>query len=331
MEYRELGTSGLRVSAIAFGTWGLGGGSVWQDTPPDSQVKRLLDVAADCGINYIDTAPVYGMGTSEELLGKALRGRRDKFVLQTKCSLNWRPDDGVYKYSRDGYTVYNNTGARAVKRDVEESLRRLQTDYLDVLVVHYVNDAWSVGETMDAMSDLLREGKIRAVGISNSTPADLDAYAREGEVALVQEQFSILAPFHGRDFFPACRRHRALFQGYGILEEGYLTGPEHLDVSFGAGDIRMRLPWATEPYKSGIRRLYQEVWSPMCEKYRCSYANLFEAWTLAQFENSTLLTGFRREASIRDTVKCLDLSLDAQDLAALDETASAVQVRTLDK
>ena len=117
MKFQKLGNTDIDVSVVALGTWGLGGGSVWTDG--DSTVedaKRLLDICHEHGVNYIDTAPVYGTGVSEELLGKALKGRRNDFVLQTKCSLNWRNEGGNFHYERDGYTVNNDTRASAVKR-----------------------------------------------------------------------------------------------------------------------------------------------------------------------------------------------------------------------
>ena len=136
MKFQKLGNTDIDVSVVALGTWGLGGGSVWTDG--DSTVedaKRLLDICHEHGVNYIDTAPVYGTGVSEELLGKALKGRRNDFVLQTKCSLNWRNEGGNFHYEREGYTVNNDTRASAVKKDVEDSLRRMGTDYLDSVIV----------------------------------------------------------------------------------------------------------------------------------------------------------------------------------------------------
>ena len=177
MRYQKLGNTDIDVSVIALGTWGLGGGSVWTDR--DSTVEdtgNLLDICREYGVNYIDTAPVYGTGASEELLGKALKGRRQDFILQSKCSLNWRNEGGNFHYERDGYTVNNDTRAAAVKKDVEDSLRRMQTDYLDSVIVHYVCGSFPVEETVGAMEDLVREGKIRTYGLSNSQPADLAAY-----------------------------------------------------------------------------------------------------------------------------------------------------------
>ncbi len=332
MKYQQLGKSGLKVSQVAFGGWGLGGGSVWSDMSPQvKQVERLLDEATELGINYIDTAPVYGTGQSELVLGEALKGRRDRFVLQSKCSLNWRGEGGNFHYERDGYTVNNDTSAAAVKKDVEDILRRMQIDCLDVVVVHYVCKTWPVEETVSAFKDLIREGKIRAFGLSNSQPADLDEYQKYGDVALVQEQYSLLAPYHGEDYFPTCRKYGTTFQVYGALEEGFLTGPEFFDREFVKPDIRARLPWTEEPRKSEILRLYKEVWGPLCEKYGCSYSNLFQAFTLAQYPDLSLLTGFRRVESMRNTVKSLEFELDEDDIALLAETARPAQVRVLDK
>ena len=140
MRYQKLGNTDIDVSVIALGTWGLGGGSVWTDR--DSTVedtRNLLDICREYGVNYIDTAPVYGTGASEELLGRALKGRRQDFILQSKCSLNWRNEGGNFHYERDGYTVNNDTRASAVKKDVEDSLRRMGF-YLGKFI--YILDAY---------------------------------------------------------------------------------------------------------------------------------------------------------------------------------------------
>ena len=245
MKFQKLGNTDIDVSVVALGTWGLGGGSVWTDG--DSTVedtKRLLDICHEHGVNYIDTAPVYGTGVSEELLGKALKGRRNDFVLQTKCSLNWRNEGGNFHYERDGYTVNNDTRASAVKKDVEDSLRRMGTDYLDSVIVHYVCGSFPVEETVGALENLVREGKIRTYGLSNSQPADWAAYQEAGgNVSVVQEFFSILSPFHGREYFDLCKKYNTVFQTYGVLEEGFLTSPAFMEREFAKTDIRSRIPW----------------------------------------------------------------------------------------
>ncbi|MBS1315238.1 MAG: hypothetical protein HP045_01835 [Anaerotignum sp.] len=332
MRYQKLGNTDIDVSVIALGTWGLGGGSVWTDR--DSTVedtRNLLDICREYGVNYIDTAPVYGTGASEELLGRALKGRRQDFILQSKCSLNWRNEGGNFHYERDGYTVNNDTRAAAVKKDVEDSLRRMQTDYLDSVIVHYVCGSFPVEETVGAMEDLVREGKIRTYGLSNSQPADLAAYRRVGgKVSVVQEFFSILSPFHGREYFEMCRKNNTVFQTYGVLEEGFLTSPAFLDKEFAKTDIRSRLPWVAPEKKEGLRRAFA-LWAPMCEEYHCSYAALVEAWALSQYDRMSLLVGMRRASSVEDTAKCLDIRLKAEDIKRMEEAVKAIQVAVLDK
>lgn len=336
MKYQKLGNTNIDVSVVSLGTWGLGGGSVWTDKDSTvEEAKNLLSACQEYGINYIDTAPVYGTGVSEELLGEALKGRRQDFILQSKCSLNWRQEGGNFHYERDGYTVNNDTRAAAVKKDVEESLKRMQTDYLDSVIVHYVCKSFPVEETVGALEELIKEGKIRTYGLSNSQPADLDAYkavsgrASDG-VALVQEFFSILSPFHGREYFETCKKYNTVFQTYGVLEEGFLTAPEFMDRQFRKTDIRARLPWVGESYKEGLRRAFA-AWEPICKEHGCSFANLVTAWALSQYDRMNLLVGMRKPENVADTAKCVEIKLTADEITAMEEVVKSIQVEVLDK
>ena len=332
MQYRKLGNSDLSVSAIALGTWGLGGGSVWSDhDSTEAEARNLLSACKEFGINYIDTAPVYGTGESERLLGEALKGRRHDFILQTKCSLNWRNEGGNFHYSRDGYTVNNDTRPVAIVRDVEDSLRRMQTDYLDSVIVHYVCGSFPVSDTVEALEWLKEQGKIRAYGLSNSQPADLEEYQGVGgHVDLVQEFFSILSPFHGREYFKACKPHGTTFQTYGVLEEGFLTSPAFMERTFVKTDIRSRIPWVQPEVKAGLRRAF-DAWEPIRAAHNCSFSQLFEAWALAQYGNMSLLVGMRKPENVADTARCLDIVLTPDELASMEEAAKPIQVEVLDK
>ncbi|MBR5389834.1 MAG: aldo/keto reductase, partial [Clostridia bacterium] len=318
------------------GTWGLGGGSVWSDRDSTAaEAASLLDACKERGINYIDTAPVYGTGASEELLGRALKGRRHDFVLQTKCSLNWRQEGGNFHYSRDGYTVNNDTRAAAVRRDVEDSLRRMQTDYLDSVIVHYVCKRFPVDETVGTLEDLIREGKIRAYGLSNSQPADLEEYQQSaarvsGGVSVVQEFFSILSPFHGRDYFKTAGKYGVTFQTYGVLEEGFLTSPAFLERRFAKTDIRARLPWVEARYQEGLRRAFA-AWEPLCRAHGCSFAGLVEAWALTQYDKMSLLVGMRKPENVADTANCLAITLSDEEIRLMEATVADIQVEVLDK
>ena len=146
----------------------------------------------------------------------------------------------------------------------------------------------------------------------------------------MQEFFSILSPFHGREYFEMCRKNNTVFQTYGVLEEGFLTSPAFLDKEFAKTDIRSRLPWVAPEKKEGLRRAFA-LWTPMCEEYHCSYAALVEAWALSQYDRMSLLVGMRRASSVEDTAKCLDIRLKAEDIKRMEEAVKAIQVAVLDK
>ncbi|MBQ6394782.1 MAG: aldo/keto reductase [Atopobiaceae bacterium] len=328
MKYQNLGATDIRVSQVAFGCWGLGGGGVWSDMTLDIQtVANLLDAAADLGINYLDTAPVYGIGTSEYILGQALKGRRDKFIVQTKCSLNWRGEGGEFEYERDGKTVTKDHRASAIRKDVEESLIRMEMDCFDSMVVHRMSSVVPVEETMGELNKLVDEGLIRAIMISNSKPADLDEYSEYGLVAGVQEKFSLLTD-EQRVYFDTCAKHDATFQTYGSLEEGFLTGLAFFErTGFGAGDIRSRPRFNTELVRSAVMDMLRSF-EPLTEKYGCSITNLVQAWTLAPYRKLSLLTGFRRVETMADTCKAFDIVLAPEDIAFM--TAAAQKVKDLE-
>ena len=323
MKYQFLGHSGLEVSKIAFGGWGVGGGNVWSDMSPSvNDVASLLDAAYDLGINYIDTAPVYGIGSSETILGKALKGRRDRFIVQSKCSLNWRGEGGQFEYERDGHTVMRDHRASAIRRDVEETLERMELDHLDSLVVHRISTVVPVEETMGELMRLKEEGKIRAILLSNSTPEDFEKYAAYGMVDGVQERLSLLSP-QKRSYFPTLAAHGATFQVYSGLENGALTGPAFFAREFPAGDIRRRPRWAVPALRKKMKDLYAGL-DPLCEKYHCSYANLMQAWNLAQYEELNLLTGFRHIETMQDTCKVFDITLSAEDAEMITDLGNTV-------
>ena len=324
MKYQDLGKTDIKVSRISFGAWGLGGGKVWSDMSLDvKEISDLLDYASDLGINYIDTAPVYGIGTSEMILGKALKGRRDRFIVQTKCSLNWRNEGGEFEYIRDGYTVMKDHHASAIRKDVEDSLMRMDLDCIDSMVVHRMSSVVSPEETMNELQELIKEGKIRTVFLSNSTPDDLKEYSKYGLVAGVQEKFSLLSQKQRR-YFDACQEYGTMFQAYGVLEEGGLTSRKIVATQWPEEDVRSTRIWSKEPMRSAVLELFDQL-EPLCEKYGCSMANLVQAWTLTQYENLNLLTGFRRRQTMADTVKVLDLKVEDADLALITEAAEKTQ------
>ena len=183
MKTIEIGRSGIRVPALGMGTWAIGGGAWWGDQDDRISISAIQR-AVDLGIVWIDTAPIYGLFHSEEIVGRALEGRRDKVVLSTKCGLEWRHATPVFHKTVDGTDVYRDLSKASMIQDVEESLKRLKTDHLDVLYTHWQTTdttLYPVEETLDAFLTLKAQGKIRAIGASNVTPDFVRAYLAAGD------------------------------------------------------------------------------------------------------------------------------------------------------
>jgi len=166
MEHRDLGGSGIRASAVGLGTWAIGG---WLWGGSDRQAAAAaIRAAVDNGITLIDTAPGYGLGLSEQIIGDALEGRRDKVVLATKCGLVWHVHKGEHFFDQMGQAVHRYLGAESVRHELEESLRRLRTDHVDLYQTHWQDPTTPIAETMDELVRLKKEGKIRAIGPATS-------------------------------------------------------------------------------------------------------------------------------------------------------------------
>ena len=190
MRYMKVGNTDLEVSKIGLGTWAIGGGSWWGDND-DLESIRTIHSALDLGINLVDTAPVYGMGHSEEVVGRAIADRRNKVILSTKCGLMFDRTEGSYYFSRDGKDVYKNLTKGAIIDSVEQSLKRLHTDYIDILFTHWQSVEpfmVPVEETMDALMTLKKQGKIRVIGGSNMSPWHIEEYIKYGELDIIQEK-----------------------------------------------------------------------------------------------------------------------------------------------
>ena len=195
MEKRNIGKSGLSAPFLGLGTWAIGGGSWWGDNDDALSVKAI-ETAVEQGITWIDTAPIYGLYHSEEVVGEALRHiDRDKVILSTKCGLEWRHESPILHKVVDGVQTYRDLSAKSIIEDVEDSLRRLGTDHLDVLYTHWQTpdlNIFPLEETVEAMMKLKEQGKIRAIGASNTTAEFIRGYCKYGQLDVIQEKYSLL-------------------------------------------------------------------------------------------------------------------------------------------
>ena len=285
MEYVEIGATGIKASPITFGAMGIGGGFRYPDADDQASIKAVQH-ALDQGINFFDTAPVYGFGHSEEVLGRALKGRRDKAVISTKCGLWWDDDEGSYRFTWDGHAVKRNLSARTIRQELERSLRLLQTDYIDIYYVH-----------------------------NPACPPFLTPVG--ANLAMIQRHFSILERGPEQDILPFAREKGLSVHGYSPLEKGLLAGTIGLgydvsrDESRKDGGALWRQP-ALDQAVAFAQGLERDVAAPA----GLTLAELAVAYSIAK--GAIPIVGMRKPDHVDAVAKAADAKLSADALAEID-------------
>lgn len=324
MHKRPLGPSGIEASVIGLGTWVMGGW-MWGGAD-DGETVKAIEASLDAGITLVDTAPIYGFGRAEEILGRAIRGRRDQVVLATKCGLIWHRDQGEFFLASDADKV-NETGPFRIHRclspemvryDLEQSLKRLGVDYIDLYQTHWQDAATPVEETMQTLMDLKSEGKIRAIGCSNATPAQMDRYRAAGILDADQEKFSMLDRAHEKENLPYCADHGMAFLAYSPLSFGLLTGKISPGRQFPLDDLRHGHPRFTADNIKKVKRLLDAI-RPVADRHQASLAQLAIAWTVSQPGCTHVLVGTRTVSQAMENVKANEISLSADDLRLMHD------------
>jgi aryl-alcohol dehydrogenase-like predicted oxidoreductase len=319
MEYRELGGTGLKVSVIGLGTWVMGG-YLWGGAE-DSESRATIRQALELGINLMDTAPIYGHGRAEELVGQVVAesGRRTDVILATKAGLQWNPEKTK---------VWRNGSRARILAEVDESLRRLQTDYIDIYQVHWPDAKVPLEETMSAMVELQSQGKIRFIGLSNADVSQIERCLRVGQVAVVQPPYNLFERGIEDHLLPFCRHRGIDTLIYSPLCRGLLSGKYRGDETFTRGDIRQKDPKFSgerfQVYLACIARLRS-----IAERNGCSVGQLAIRWCLDQSGVTVALCGARRPHQIDENAGAAGWRLFAGDLEAIDrivEEAVAVPV-----
>ena len=327
MRTMNIGQSGIEASVVAIGAWAIGGDSQWGPSD-DSESIRTIHRARELGVTLLDTAPAYGLGHSEEVVGKALLGRRGDYVLSTKCGLRWDIEEGALMMERDGVRIVRNTRPQRLAEELEMSLRRLKTDYLDIYIVHWQElpeFPCPIAETMDFLLRLKAQGKIRAIGASNLSPAQFLEYTKAGQLDLIQEKYSLLDRAAESTLFGLCQTHGVTFQAYSPLERGTLTGKITVDSKVEMTTAKSKIKWFQPEFLPKIAAL-GEKWAPLCKKYQCTMTQLVIGWTTAQGNGSNVnaLCGARKLDQIEENARGGDIVLDAADLATMRADAQAI-------
>lgn len=295
MQNINIGKSGIQVPFLGMGTWAIGGGAWWGDND-DSLSVKAIQTAVEQGIQWIDTAPIYGLYHSETVVGEAMKHiDRDKVVLSTKCGLEWRHETPVLHKVVDGTTVYRDLSAKSIIEDVEDSLRRLHTDHLDVLYTHWQTPDFGIyplEETVEAMMKLKEQGKIRAIGASNVTADIIRGYCKYGQLDVIQEKYSLLTRRVEKQLLPTCKELGVSVQAYSPLEQGLLTGKVTMETTYPEGSTRNSNP-SFQPERRSQALDMLAKWSDLTEKYDCSLAQLVIALTARMIPGLHVLCGAR--------------------------------------
>jgi myo-inositol catabolism protein IolS len=313
MEYRQFGRTGINVSAIGFGCWEISG----TYGPIDAaQFDQAVQSALDAGINCFDTAEAYGMGISEQALAQALGARRRDVCLVTKFGVGYP----------EAPNRRDSSHAR-VMASIEQSLRNLNTDHVDVYLVHWPDLNTPFEETMRALDDIVRQGKARAIGVSNFRPAQLEQCMKLRRIDVVQYGWNMFDRRMQREIFPWCTANDVGVMAYGSLAYGMLSGTFQPDMQFDEAD------WRSKRGSLGGLNLFRTMFGPdhfarnlhavdelkgLAAKHGKTLPQFALRWTLSQPAVHTGLVGFRRPAEVEENLGALGFAISQDDMAAID-------------
>lgn len=328
MKTIKLGKTGIDISRIGLGTWSIGGGSAWGGDHDMDTVVNTIRSAPRMGINLIDTAPGYNFGNSEKIIGKALKEMdRQDIVIITKCGVTWDQEMKGDLFNKvNGIQLYKNLNTKSVKKEIEASLSRMGTDYVDVYMTHWQSIPGSpyfvpIQKTMDVLNELKAQGKIRAIGAANVDIHQIEEYLKWGELDIVQAKYSILDRASENEIIPCCRENGVTLQAYSPLEMGLLSGTKPRDYKPVGAQIPKK--WFQPDNMQRAMDMMDE-WKPLCEKYNCTISNLALAWILAQGDFLNLLSGATTSPHLLDAAKSAELELEKDDVTWMRELAESI-------
>jgi aryl-alcohol dehydrogenase-like predicted oxidoreductase len=308
MEYISIKGTNLTASRIALGTWAIGGW-MWGGTD-EAESIRAIHAALDQGINLIDTAPVYGFGVSEEIVGKAIeqRGHRGEVVIATKVGLEWHNG-----------SVSRNSSRSRIRQEVQDSLRRLRTDYIDIYQVHWPDLSVPIEDTARTMQELYNEGLIRAIGVSNYSPEQMGRFMSASELHVVQSPYNLFEREIDRDVLPYVRKKNLSALAYGPLCRGLLTGKMRPDTKFTGDDLRKSDPKFQPPRFTQYLKAVQQLDDLAQKNYSKHTMDLAVRWVLDTPGITSALWGARHPADLEAVAGALDWKLDADTRVAIDQ------------
>lgn len=328
MEYRNLPGTDIRISPITYGAFAIGGW-FWGGADEGDAIKAIK-AAIDNGVTTIDTAPVYGMGHSETVVGNTIKGKRDKVQIFTKFGMVWDQQAGDFAFDtndNDGkpVRVYKFNGRQSVISECERSLQRLKTDYIDLLQMHWPDSTTPIEETMEAFEILISQGKIRAAGVCNC-PVDLLERANAAwPISTNQVAYSMVNRDIEKELIPFCQKNGIGILPHTALQKGLLTGkikPGHI---FNEGDHRPNTPFFKPQNHEEIMKMLGKI-KHIADERNVSLAQLAINWTMQQPAVTSVLVGARDEAQMLDNVKATAFSLSPDEIGYINNALSQMEI-----
>ena len=327
MEYRKLGTTDLELSAITYGAFAIGG-TMWGGNEKQDSINAV-HASIDNGVTSLDTAPFYGMGLSEELIGEAIKGKsRDKIQLLTKFGLVWDGSnngkgDFFFDAQSKGKTfpVYKFASKENIIKEFEESLKRLNTDYIDLLQIHWPDSTTPIDETMEALNLLIEQGKIRAAGVCNYGLNQLKEAEKTINLASNQVSYSMLNKSIEKEIVPYTLEKNIGVIAYSPMERGLLTGKYFKDAKLKSDDHRNGYfgQFAAESVKTFLDKI-----EPIAQNKNASLSLLVLRWTTLQPGISVVLAGARNASQAIENAKATDILISEEEMKYINEAVSKI-------
>ncbi len=327
MKYRKLGETDLDLSVITFGAWAAGG---WMWGGADrKQAVEAIKASCDAGVTSIDTAPIYGQGTSEEIVGEAIKGiPRDKVQILTKFGMRWDMKNAkgdFAMHSRDNYgkemDIYKYAGKESVIKECEDSLKRLGTDYIDLLQIHWPDSTTPIAETFEAVAKLIEQGKVRYAGVCNYNVEQMLETEKVIKLASNQVPYSMVRRNIEKEVVPYCLENRKGVLAYSPMQRGVLTGKIRPGHQFGEGDTREGSKFYSDEFIVRTNQFLEEL-KPLAAGKNATVAQLVLNWTVEQPGITIALAGARNAEQSAQNAGAMNFELTKEELNFIDERLS---------
>lgn len=320
MEYRQFGKTEIQIPVITFGGWAIGGW-YWGGTDEELSIKTIQK-AIDLGINCIDTAPVYGFGLGEEIVGKAIRGKRNEVIIATKCGLRWDKEEGEFffdtYFNGKRYHVYRNNRKKSIIEECERSLKRLNTDYIDIYQIHWPDKTTPIDESLEALTILQEQGKIRAFGVSNFDINLLKEAVKYTRVESDQVKYSLIDRTVVNELVPFCIENQISILAYSPLEQGLLTGKITMETEFKSGDLRKKQFWFQPENRKKVLDALEKI-KPIAKEKNVTLAQLVINWTFSQPGIISAIVGARTPEQIEENAGAVNFKLSPEEIQKISE------------